>query len=282
MSIDLHTHSTASDGTDSPAAVVAAAWAAGVRILGLTDHDATGGWTKAAEGLPTGMTLVPGAELSTEYHPPTGVVIPMHLLAYLFDPDEPALRARMDGICVDRIGRAEQMVGLMEADGLPVTWREVEAVADGGTVGRPHIARALVNAGVVASVDAAFAGPISSRSPYYVGKADIPVFEAIDLVTGAGGVCVFAHPLRRGRQVDDNGVARMAEAGLRGIEVDHPDHDEAARRHLRGLAGDLGLVATGSSDYHGTNKRTPIAACTTAPDQFEALVDPVRDRLVFA
>jgi predicted metal-dependent phosphoesterase TrpH len=280
VSIDLHTHSTASDGTDSPAELVRTAWAAGVTVLGLTDHDTTGGWKAAADSLPEGMTLVPGAELSCEYQPPTGNVIPLHLLAYLFDPAEPGLLAEMDSICVDRINRAERMVALMEADGLPVTWRDVEVIAGGGTVGRPHIARALVDAGVVPSVDAAFAGPISSRSRYYVGKADIPVLDAIRLVRAAGGVCVFGHPMRRGRQVGDAGIAAMAAAGLRGIEVDHPDHDEAARLHLGNVAKELDLVALGSSDYHGSNKRTLIAACTTRPDQFEELVDPVRQRLV--
>lgn len=280
MSIDLHTHSTASDGTDSPSDLVRAAWAASVTVLGLTDHDTTGGWDEAARSLPGGMTLVPGAELSCEYQPDSGAAIPLHLLAYLFDPLEPALRAQMDSICVDRIGRATRMVGLMEADGVPITWREVELVAAGGTVGRPHIARALVAAGVVPSVDAAFAGPISSRSPYYVGKADIPVLTAIGLVRAAGGVCVFAHPLRRGRQVGDDGIAAMAAAGLRGIELNHPDHDDAARAHLSGLAKELDLVTTGSSDYHGTNKRTSIAADTTTTEQFERLVAPVRDRLI--
>jgi predicted metal-dependent phosphoesterase TrpH len=280
--IDLHIHSTASDGTDDPVALVEHAHAAGIDTIGLTDHDATGGWAAATAALRPGMTLVPGAELSCEYQPADGPAIPMHLLAYLFDPDEPRLRERMDSLCSARVGRAEQMVDRMEADGLPITWGDVRSVAAGGTVGRPHIARALVSAGVVDSVDAAFAGPINSRSPYYVGKPDIPVFEAIDLVRGAGGVCVFAHPLRRGRQVDDHGIVRMAAAGLRGIEVDHPDHDAAARIHLAAIAGDLGLITTGSSDYHGTNKRTRIGACTTDPDAFAALVDPVRGRLLVA
>jgi predicted metal-dependent phosphoesterase TrpH len=141
-------------------------------------------------------------------------------------------------------------------------------------VGRPHVARALVEAGVVDSVDHAFATLLHHRSPYYVAKADTDVLEGIALVRAAGGVPVFAHGLatRRGRVVGDEAIATMAAAGLLGLEVDHPDHDPDERAHLRGLAGELGLLVTGSSDYHGSNKTTPIAACTTAPDQFEALL----------
>ena len=257
MSIDLHTIPPLPTVRIHPRNWSHAAWQAGVRTLGLTDHDATGGWRSAAASLPSGMTLVPGAELSCEYQPADDVVIPLHLLGYLFDPDEPRLRARMAAICRDRIGRAERMVELMEADGVPITWTDVEAVAAGGTVGRPHIARALVAAGVVRSVDAAFAGPINSRSRYYVGKADIPVLEAITLVGAAGGVCVFAHPLRRGRQVDDDGVALMAQAGLRGIELFHPDHDEDDRRHLSGLARELDLVTLGPRTITAPTSQPP-------------------------
>lgn len=281
MSIDLHTHSTASDGTDAPADVVVIARQAGVDTIALTDHDTTAGWAAAAARLVPGMTLVPGAEISCAYDDHSGQPpIALHLLSYLFDPQHPELAASLDAVCTDRLERAERMVDLMAADGMPVTWAAVTALAEGGTVGRPHLARALVQAGVVPSVDAAFAGPISSRSRYYIAKADIPVLAAIGLVRAAGGVCVFAHPLRRGRQVSDDGIAAMAAAGLRGIEVDHPDHDPAARAHLAGVASDLGLVRTGSSDYHGSNKSTPIAACVTDRGQFEALVDPARGRLV--
>ena len=280
MAIDLHTHSTASDGTDSPAELMQIARRAGLDAVALTDHDTTAGWAAAVDHLPVGMTLVLGAEISCDYAVPGHPRTALHLLAYLFDPQDAGLGVRLDQVCRDRLQRAERMVDLMAADGVPVTWAAVTALAAGGTVGRPHLARALVQAGVVPTVDAAFAGPISSRSPYYVTKADIPVLEAITLVRGAGGVCVFAHPRRPGRQVSDDGIAAMAAAGLNGVEVDHPDHDASARARLTGLAADLGLVRTGSSDYHGSNKRTRIAACVTAPDQFEALVEPARTRLV--
>lgn len=273
MTIDLHTHSTASDGTDSPAALIHAAAAAGLDVVAITDHDTTRGWDEAEAALTPGLRLVPGAELSCQFERAGQPPIAMHLLAYLFDAQNVALDQRLAGVCRDRIERAQRMVQLMADDGLPISWAEIYEAADGGTIGRPHLARALVSAGVVDSVNAAFAGPLSWRSPYYVPKGDVPVFEAVSLVRAAGGVCVFAHPRRRGRQVDDDGVAELAAAGLHGIEVDHPDHDPQARLELRTLAGDLGLVRTGSSDYHGSNKSTPIGACTTAPEEFLALLD---------
>lgn len=282
MSIDLHTHSTASDGTDTPAELVAAANRAGVDTLALTDHDSTAGWAAAARALPPGMTLVPGAEISCVYRRGETERVPLHLLAYLFDDAGSPLTRALDELCLDRVSRARVMVERMRRSGLPIDWPTVEALAAGGTVGRPHLARALVRAGYVASVDAAFAGPVGSNSPYYVPKADIPVLDAIAMVRASGGICVFAHPLRRGRHVGDDGIAEMAAAGLRGLEVDHPDHDAAARDHLAGVAAALGLVRTGSSDYHGTNKTTRIAAGTTAPEQFAALVEPVRERLLVA
>lgn len=276
MTIDLHTHSTASDGTDSPAELLAAARLAGVDVVALTDHDTSQGWASARAALPPGMTLVPGAEISCQFERTGRPPIAMHLLAYLFDDTYEPLRARLDGLCRDRVDRARLMVELMAADGVPVSWPAILAASGGGTIGRPHLARALVGLGIADSVDHAFAGPLSWRSPYYVAKGDVPVSEAIALVRSAGGVCVFAHPRRRGRQVDDAGIAELAAAGLHGVEVDHPDHDERARLELGALAVDLGLVRTGSSDYHGTNKTTPIGACTTAPEEFLALVDAAR------
>ena len=277
MRIDLHTHSTASDGTDTPAELVAAARTAGLDVLAITDHDTTAGWDEAIAARPDGLTLVPGAEFSCRWRPEGGGRwISLHLLGYLFDPDDAALRAERVRLRDSRLGRGRTMVERMVADGVPITWARVAALAGDGTVGRPHLGRALVEAGVVDSVDAAFAGPISSRSPYYEPKADTDVFVMIRLLRAAGGLPVFAHPIatRRGPTVSDEVVAAMAAAGLVGLEVDHPDHGPDDRARAAGLARELGLVATGSSDYHGTNKsRNPLGACRTDPDQFAALLD---------
>ncbi|HEY8302299.1 MAG TPA: PHP domain-containing protein [Jatrophihabitans sp.] len=273
--IDLHTHSTASDGTDTPAELVAVAAAAGVRVLAITDHDTTAGWAQALRARPAGMTLVPGTEFSCRHVAEDGRRISLHLLGYLFDPDDAPLRAERARLRETRLHRGRQMVDNMAADGIPISWAQVQQLAGGGPIGRPHLGRALVAAGVVPDVDAAFGDLLSSRRPYYVPKADTDVFTAIALVRAAGGVAVFAHPLarRRGPVVSAEVVAAMATAGLVGIEVDHPDHDADDRAEAAALARDLGLVPTGSSDYHGTNKLTPIAARTTDPAAFEQLID---------
>ncbi|MDK3256089.1 PHP domain-containing protein [Blastococcus capsensis] len=274
MRIDLHTHSSLSDGTDSPAELLATARAAGLDVVALTDHDTTAGWAAAEAARPAGLTVVPGMELSCRWFPPDAPPISVHLLGYLFDPLHPAFAAERARLRDERLARAERIVEALAADGYPVVWAELVAHADGGVVGRPHVAGALVRAGVVDSVDAAFGTLLHHRSPYYVAKADTDVREGIALVRAAGGVPVFAHGLAtsRGRIVGDDAIAAMAAAGLLGLEVDHPDHTEEARVHLRGLAADLDLLVTGSSDYHGSNKRTPIGTCTTDPAQFERLL----------
>ena len=274
MLIDLHTHSSVSDGTETPAELMATARAAGLGVVALTDHDTTAGWAAAEAARPPGLTVVPGMELSCRWFPSDQPPISVHLLAYLFDPEAPGLAAERARLRAERLGRGERIVAALAADGYPVVWERIVAGCAGGVVGRPHIARALVDAGVVASVDDAFATLLNHRSPYYVAKADTDVREGIALIRAAGGVPVFAHGLAttRGRIVGDGAVAAMAEAGLLGLEIDHPDHTPEQRDHLSGLADDLGLIRTGSSDYHGTNKRTAIAVCTTEPDQFEALL----------
>jgi len=281
--IDLHTHSDASDGTDTPAELVVKAGAAGLDVVAITDHDTTAGWDDAIAARPDGLTLVLGTEFSCRWHPEHAPGTPrlrgsiaLHLLGYLFDRTDAALRAERLRLRESRLGRGRVMVERMVADGLPITWSQIEALAGAGTVGRPHLGRALVAAGVVDSVDAAFAGPISSRSPYYEPKADTDVFTMIALVRGAGGLPVFAHPIatRRGPTVSDETIAAMAAAGLVGLEVDHPDHDAADRARAAGLARELGLVATGSSDYHGTNKsRNPLGARLTDPEAYQPLLD---------
>jgi predicted metal-dependent phosphoesterase TrpH len=272
--IDLHAHSTASDGTDSPAELMAAAAAAGLQVLGLTDHDSTAGWAQAATARPAPLTLVPGAEFSCVHEEPDGRRISLHVLGYLFDPDHPAVGEEQQRLREHRRERARRMVQRMQQDGIPIEWQRVEALAEHGSVGRPHLGRALVGAGVVSDVPAAFRTLLSSRSPYYIRKADTDVLAAVRLIRAAGGVPVFAHPLarRRGPVVSDEVVAAMATAGLVGIEVDHPDHDEDDRAHAAGLAADLGLVPTGSSDYHGTNKTTRLGQCTTTAEAYERLL----------
>ena len=274
MLIDLHTHSSVSDGTETPAELMATARAAGLDVVALTDHDTTAGWAAADAARPPGLTVVPGMELSCRWFPADAPPISVHLLAYLFDPLHPAFAAERARLRDERLGRGERIVAALAADGYPVVWDEIVAGCAGGVVGRPHVARALVAAGVVASVDEAFATLLHHRSPYYASKADTDVLDGIRLVRAAGGVPVFAHGLAtsRGRVVGDDAVAAMTTAGLLGLEVDHPDHTPDQRAYLRALAEGLGLLRTGSSDYHGTNKRTPIAVCTTEPDQYEALL----------
>jgi len=267
--IDLHAHSAASDGTQPPASLMGAAAEAGLSVLALTDHDTTAGWDEAAAALPPGLSLVRGAEISC-----TREGISLHLLAYLFDPSHAPLAARLAQVRESRETRARRMVDLLAADGHPVTYEQVRRRA-AGTVGRPHVGQALVEAGLVGSVDEAFSPEwIGTRGRYWAGKDEVDALEAIALVRDAGGVSVFAHAgaSSRGRIVGDHVIAEMAAAGLDGLEVDHPDHDDAMRSHLRSVAVDTGLLVTGSSDFHGTNKGVKLGENVTAPDQYEALV----------
>ncbi|MFI7076151.1 PHP domain-containing protein [Micromonospora sp. NPDC049903] len=270
--IDLHTHSTASDGTLGPAELVRAAAEAGLDVVAITDHDTTAGWVPALRALPPGLRLVRGAELSCRWYgeqPPMS----LHLLAYLFDPDHPELVAELARMRAARLTRGERTVELLRADGVDVRWPEILATAGGGTVGRPHIAQALIRAGLVATTSAAF-GPEWLGERYRLPKEDIDVFQAVRLVRAAGGVPVFAHPRasRRGPVVPDTLIAELAAVGLAGLEADHEDHSPAERAHVRGLAADLDLLVTGSSDFHGTHKTVRLGAFTTAPEAYERLV----------
>lgn len=245
--IDLHTHSTASDGTDPPATLVARAGQAGLDVVALTDHDTTHGWTGAATHLPPGLTLVRGAELSCASYASGGHRVVLHLLAYLFDPDHPVFVAERRRLRAGRVERARTMVERLAADGYPVAWERVSELAAGGSVGRPHLARALLEAGAVSTVEEAFDWLLNVNGPYYIDKDDIEVAAAITLVRAAGGVPVFAHPLARsrGEVVDDSVIEDLAKVGLVGLEVDHPEHSPADRDHLRALAADLNLLVTG-------------------------------------
>lgn len=243
-------------------------------MLALTDHDTTQGWAAAVAARPAGLTLLRGAELSVQVPHPAGA-ISCHLLAYLFDPDEPLLRAEVHRLRTDRVRRAQAMVVRLAELGAPVSWPQVVRLADGGAVGRPHVARALVEAGVVASVASAFSPEwIGPGGRAYVSKHAVGAAEAIRLVGDAGGVTVLAHAAAagRGRIVGDADLEALAAAGLDGLEVDHPDHDPAARARLRGLASRFGLVVTGASDFHGRVKPVRLGAELTEPEQYERLV----------
>jgi len=270
MRIDLHSHSNASDGTQPPADVVRRARRAGLDVLALTDHDTVAGLREAAEALPAGLTLVPGMELSCRLGP-TGV----HLLAYLFDPAHPDLAAECARIRDSRALRGRRMVEKLNELGVPVTWEQVRSLAGRAAVGRPHIARAMVAAGVIDRVEEAFTPEwIAPGGRAYAERYALDVVTAIRLVRAAGGVPVLAHPGagRGGLLIDRARLAELAEAGLFGLEVDHPDHDTPTRRRLRALAAELGLACTGSSDDHGELTGHRLGRETTSPQVYERLL----------
>lgn len=272
--IDLHAHSTVSDGTDSPAQLVAAAAAAGLDVLALTDHDTTAGWAEAVEALPAGMRLIRGAEFSCVAPDGRGGQVSVHLLGYLFDPASEAILAEQARLRDERRERLRAMAVRMAADGFPV---DADAVlgdlAPEAPAGRPHLARALVSARVADSVDEAFRRFLGAGGPYYIGRADTEILAAIGMVRAAGGVAVLAHPAarRRGPVVELEVIAELAAEGLAGVEVDHPDHAGEDRAALRELAVAVDLVVTGSSDYHGTNKTVSLGQETTDPRALERI-----------
>jgi predicted metal-dependent phosphoesterase TrpH len=269
--IDLHAHSNVSDGTQAPAELVAAAAAAGLDVLALTDHDSTDGWAKAlGAARHHGLGLVPGMEISCK----TSRGVSVHLLCYLHDPTHPGLLEEITKAKDARLTRAERMVERLSED-YPLNWDDVSAhVAPGATVGRPHIADALVAAGIVSDRNEAFASILTSHSRYFVSHyAPDPVL-AVELVRAAGGVPVFAHPMAtaRGRVVEPEMFHDMIDAGLLGLEVDHRDNPPENRIWLRNLARREGLLVTGSSDFHGAGKPNLLGENTTAPEMLERLI----------
>jgi len=266
--IDLHVHSSASDGTDSPPGVVRRAAAAGCDVIALTDHDTLAGLPAAANALPPGLTLVPGMELSCVYEGRSA-----HLLAYLANPDDAALAAETGLIRDDRVHRARAMVARLAELGATVTWERVEEIAAGAVVGRPHIARALAEAGVVpAPADAFTAEWIADGGRAYVGHYALDAARAVTLVRAAGGVPVLAHPRSPGYEIADEVIAGLVSAGLAGVEVFHPDHDLSERTRLTQLATSLNLLMTGGSDDHGAFNDSGLGSETTPPEQYERLL----------
>ncbi|KAB1649777.1 PHP domain-containing protein [Pseudoclavibacter endophyticus] len=268
--IDLHTHSSASDGTEEPAEVVRQASLAGVGTIALTDHDSTAGWRVAsAAAVRHGVTLVPGVELSTQIGRAS-----VHVLGYLVDPQNVALRVEMDAVRESRVTRAERMVARIGAD-YPLTWADVLAVAEtGATVGRPHIADALVVNGVVPNRSAAFDSILHWRGGYYQPHHAPAPERAIELVRAAGGVPVLAHPATRGgAALLDDRFSELLAAGLLGLEIEHRENGEEGKRVLRELAARHDLIVTGSSDYHGSGKPNRLGEHTTAPAMLERIIE---------
>jgi 3',5'-nucleoside bisphosphate phosphatase len=272
--IDLHTHSDRSDGTDTPAELVRHALDRGVDVLALTDHDTTEGWQEAADVAErSGVTLVRGIEVSARFGG-TGV----HLLAYLPDPDHPGLVTELDRVLDGRNSRLPAIIERLRDLGVDIEVADVRRVSgETAAMGRPHVADALAALGVVADRDEAFARFLGSGGPAYVDRyaPDLPTM--IRTVSDAGGVSVIAHPWASRhdhRALDEAGISLLQEHGLAGLEVDHQDHDPEVRDELRGIARNLGLVETGSSDYHGDGKTDHDLACnTTAPDQYARLLE---------
>jgi 3',5'-nucleoside bisphosphate phosphatase len=268
MLIDLHVHSNASDGSDPPAEVMRRASAAGADVVALTDHDTVAGVAPARAQLPGGLTLLQGMELSCRIGDKS-----LHLLAYSFDAAHADLAAETALIRDDRVYRARAMVDRLADLGTGVTWEDVQAIAGGAVIGRPHIARALARAGAVATPADAFTPDwIGDGGRAYVNKYAPDPARAIALVRAAGGVTVLAHPRSPGYEVADEVVAGLAAAGLAGLEVAHPDHDFSERTRLTALASDLGLVVTGGSDDHGDLTGYQIGRDTTTADALDRLL----------
>ncbi|WP_235562982.1 PHP domain-containing protein [Microbacterium sp. Root53] len=268
---DLHLHSARSDGTEPPADVMASAHRHGLRTVALTDHDTTAGWAEAAEAaVSLGMTLLPGMEFSAKHEWRS-----VHMLSYLFDPDDAALRAETDRIRGDRIGRAERIVRNISRD-YDLTWDDVLAqTTEDATVGRPHIADALVARGLVRDRGEAFDGILHPREGYYEPHYAPAPHRVVELVTRAGGVVIIAHPTPSGRarMLPEPVIHDLIDAGLAGFEIDHRENTEAGKRILRRIAADRDLIVTGSSDYHGRGKPNLPGENTTTDEMVARIIE---------
>jgi len=266
---DLHAHSSVSDGTQPPAEVVASAARAGLAAVAITDHDSTTGWAEAGVAAREhGIVLIPGMELSTRRDWAS-----VHLLGYLFDPEDIALHAETERIRLDRLNRAERMVARI-GDDYELEWDDVLAqTVPGATIGRPHIADALVARGHVRDRGEAFESILHWRAGYFQPHYAPDPLEGVLLIRAAGGVPVLAHPgVSRERVLPEREMRELVEAGLFGLEVGHRDNSEDGKRILLRYAEKFGLAITGSSDYHGAGKPNLLGENTTPADVVERIV----------
>jgi len=268
--IDLHTHTTCSDGTDSPRELVNKAIVQGIEVLGITDHDTTSGWEEATQSLRGSLQLALGAEISCL----TNDGVSVHMLGLLFDPLHEEMQQVLEETRDGRLPRMRKMIEKMRAEGMDISITDVEkAMPSGATMGRPHLADALVAKKIVKSRDEAFIDLLHNDSRFYVSHAAPTPVEAIALIRRAGGVAVIAHPFasHRGQILKAEDFIDLVSAGLNGIEVDHRDQNPDERAMLRVIALELDLVMTGSSDYHGTGKLNSLAENHTSREQWQKL-----------
>ena len=268
-SYDLHTHSTCSDGTQSVADNVRLALELGLSGLGVTDHDTTAGIGEAfAAAESTALEIVPGLEFSAEHDGAS-----LHVLAYWMDPSNGPLRAELERLAETRLRRGEMMIRKLRDAGYDISFDRVRRIAGGDLIARPHIAQAMVEAGIVGSEREAFDRFIHDGGPAYVPKHALDPLVALDLIAEAGGVSVLAHPgMWRGTEsVPVELIERMAAAGMAGLEVDHPDHDDTMRARYRDLAIRLDLIPTGASDCHGARYGFRLGSETTDAGRVAAL-----------
>jgi predicted metal-dependent phosphoesterase TrpH len=277
--IDLHTHTNCSDGTDSPRELVNKAIVQGLEVLGISDHDTTSSWKEATESLRGSLKLALGSEISCL----TSDGISVHMLGLLFDPQHQEMQQVLEETRDGRLPRMRKMIEKMRAEGMDISIEDVEqAMPKGATMGRPHLADALVAKKIVKSRDEAFVDLLHNESRFYVSHAAPTPVEAIKLIRRAGGVAVIAHPFasHRGQILKAEDFSDLVAAGLNGIEVDHRDQNPDERAMLRTIARDLDLVITGSSDYHGTGKLNSLAENHTHREQWEKLESQANARRV--
>jgi predicted metal-dependent phosphoesterase TrpH len=254
--LDLHLHSTASDGSDPPVDVAAKAAREGVEIIALTDHDAVDGIPPLRERAEaSGLRVINGVELSVNEQG-----IDVHVLAYGFDPEDPGFAVALARWREGRHERARKILSRLKGIGIRITIDEVEAIANGGAIGRPHVAEALLQEGHVESLNEAFQRYLGHHAPAYVPKMTVSMEEAGAIVKEAGGVTVLAHPGTLNR---DHLIPAWTTRGLDGIEVWHTKHDASAVRRFTSIAARFGLLMTGGSDYHG--ERTPGLTIGSVP-----------------